>query len=322
MALTDEQKLDAYRKMALIRRFEEKCAELYSAGDIGGFLHLYIGQEAVAMATHYAMNEDDNIITAYRDHGVALASGLPPKEVMAEMFGKTTGTSHGMGGSMHLADKEKRFWGGWAIVGGHLPLAAGLALADQYNGDDRVTVALMGDGSTNIGYFHEALNLSGVWKLPVVWIVENNQYGMGTAVTRASAVGDIAKKAEAYGMPCCIQVDGSDLLATYEMVQEGLTYAREGNGPFFIEIITYRYRGHSMGDPERYRPSEEVERKKEEADPITKWGHHLIDEGLATQEDLEAMFEEAEQEVEAAVEFARESPFPEYEDLFKNVYVE
>jgi pyruvate dehydrogenase E1 component alpha subunit len=268
------------------------------------------------------MNEDDNIITAYRDHGVALASGLPAKNIMAEMMGKSTGVSKGMGGSMHLADKDKRFWGGWAIVGGHLPLAAGLALADQYNGDDRATVALMGDGSTNIGYFHEALNLSGVWKLPVVWIVENNQYGMGTAVTRASAVGDIAKKAEAYGMPCCLQVDGSDLLATYEMVQEGLTYAREGNGPYFLEIITYRYRGHSMGDPERYRPSDEVEKKKEEGDPITKWGHHLIDEELATQEDLEAMFAEAEQEVEEAVAFGHESEPLAYDELADMVYVD
>ncbi len=319
MALTKKQKLDAYRTMTLIRRFEEKCAELYAAGDIGGFLHLYIGQEAVAMGVRYALRDDDNLITAYRDHGVAIASGLPTNNLMAEMLGKTTGVSKGKGGSMHLADKEKRFWGGYAIVGGHLPLAAGLALADQYNGDDRVTVAMMGDGSTNIGYFHEALNLSAVWKLPVVWMVENNQYGMGTAVTRASAVSDIAKKAEAYGMPCCIQVDGMDLDAVYETVSEGVEYARKGNGPFFVEAITYRYRGHSMGDPERYRNAHEVEEMKEE-DPIENWGKVLLKEELATQADLDRADESAMAEVEAAIEFARQSPFPQQEDLFTDVY--
>ncbi len=319
MSLTDQQKLQAYRTMMLIRRFEEKCAELYAAGDIGGFLHLYIGQEAIAVGARYAMREDDNVITAYRDHGIALAWGLPTQRVMAEMLGKITGVSKGKGGSMHLADKERRFWGGWAIVGGHLPLAAGIALADQYSGADRVTVALMGDGATNIGYFHEALNLAAVWKLPVVWVVENNQYGMGTAVTRASAVADIAKKAEAYGMPCCIQVDGMDLLAFYETLKEGIEYARAGNGSFFIEAITYRYRGHSMGDPERYRPVHEVEQKKAD-DPITRWGRYLIEEGLATTDDLQRMADEAEQEVLDAVEFARNSPFPAPEELYSDVY--
>ncbi len=321
MSISDEQKLDAYRTMMVIRRLEEKSAELYSAGDIGGFLHLYIGQEAVAVACEWARRPDDNIITAYRDHGVALAAGIPAKQVMAELLGKETGTSKGKGGSMHLADKAKRFWGGYAIVGGHLPLAAGIALADQYRGDDRVTLAMMGDGATNIGYFHESLNLAAVWKLPVVWIIENNQYGMGTAVTRASAVSDLAKKAEAYGMPCCEQVDGMDLMATYEMLKEGVEYAREGNGSFLVEVNTYRYRGHSMGDPERYRPSEEVE-EREQRDPITMWGEHLIGEGLASEEDLAAMRDEAETIVEEAVEFAKESPDPAPEELFTDVYVE
>ena len=320
--LTKEQKLDAYYKMALIRRFEEKSAELYSMGDIGGFLHLYIGQEAVALAARNALQEGDNIITAYRDHGVALAMDLPAKNVMAEMLGKVTGVSKGKGGSMHLASKEKGFWGGWAIVGGHLPLAAGIALADQYKDNGAVTMALMGDGSTNIGYFHESLNLSGVWDLPIVWVIENNQYGMGTAVNRASAVADLATKAEAYGMPCCIQVDGSDLLATYDIMMEGIEHARSGNGPYLIEVITYRYRGHSMGDPERYRSGEEVQEKQEVGDPIEKWGKHLVEEDLASEDDLEEMRQKAEQEVEEAVEFARESDLPEYDALFENVYVD
>jgi pyruvate dehydrogenase E1 component alpha subunit len=321
MALTPEQKLEAYSRMMVIRRFEEKCAELYAAGDIGGFLHLYIGQEALALAARYAMRDDDNLITAYRDHGVAIAKGLPTDRLMAEMLGKATGASKGKGGSMHLADREKRFWGGWAIVGGHLPLAAGLALADQYSGSDRVTVAFMGDGSTNIGYFHESLNLAAVWKLPIVWVVENNKYGMGTAVTRASAVADIAKKAEAYGMPCCIQVDGMDLMAVYDILSEGIEYARSGRGSFFIEANTYRYRGHSMGDPERYRPVHEVEEKKQD-DPISRWGQALIGEGLATLEDLEKMAADADREIAEAVAFAQNSPFPAPEELYTDIYAE
>ncbi|GAB4479695.1 MAG: pyruvate dehydrogenase (acetyl-transferring) E1 component subunit alpha [Anaerolineae bacterium] len=322
MSLTDQQKLDAYLNMMVIRRFEEKCAELYAAGDIGGFLHLYIGQEALAIAAQYALREDDNIITAYRDHGVALARGMDPKLVMAEMLGKSTGVSKGKGGSMHLADINKRMWGGYAVVGGHLPLAAGIALADQYTGSDRVTMALMGDGSTNIGYFHEALNMAGVWKLPVVWVIENNQYGMGTAVTRASAVADLARRAEAYGMPCCTQVDGMNLLELYETFTGAIEYARAGNGPFLIEAITYRFRGHSMGDPERYRPVHEVEAKKESDDPITRWGSYLVQNDLATMDDLDRMARQADEIVEEAVKFAKESPDPAPEELYTDVYVD
>lgn len=314
--------LDWYRQMVLIRRFEEKCAELYTTGDIGGFLHLYIGQEAIAVAAQSILREDDNVITAYRDHGIALARGLPTKNVMAEMLGKADGVSKGKGGSMHLADIDRRFWGGWAIVGGHLPLAAGIALADQYNGSDRITMALMGDGATNIGYFHEALNMAAVWKLPVIWVVENNQYGMGTEVTRASAVSDIVKKAEAYGMPCCQQVlEGADIFEIREQLEIAESYVREGEGSYMMEILTYRFRGHSMGDPERYRPPEEVEKKKAEADPIIRLGNHLLENDIATQEELDELTESAEQEVQEAVEFAQESPFPEQEELYTDVYV-
>jgi pyruvate dehydrogenase E1 component alpha subunit len=319
MALTRDQSLEAYRLMKTIRRFEEKCAEHYAAGDIGGFLHLYIGQEAIAAAARFALREDDNLITAYRDHGVAIAKGLPIDRIMAEMFGKSTGVCGGKGGSMHLADKSKRFWGGWAIVGGHLPLASGIALADQYNGDDRVTLALMGDGSTNIGYFHESLNLSGVWKLPIIWAVENNQYGMGTSVGRASAVEDITQKAMAYGMPTST-VDGMDVIAIYDVLKDAIKHVRSKKGPYFVVIDTYRYRGHSMGDPERYRTPEEVEREKAN-DPIERWAQHLISEKIATDKKLAEFDQAAEEAVMGAIAFAQSSPFPTPEELYANVVV-
>lgn len=322
MDLTSKQKLDAYREMLTIRRFEEKCAELYATGDIGGFLHLYIGQEAIAVAATLALKEDDNLITAYRDHGVALARGLDPKLVMAEMLGKSTGVSKGKGGSMHLADVDKRFWGGYAVVGGHLPLATGLAFADQYRGDDRVTMALMGDGSTNIGYFHEAMNISGVWKLPVIWVIENNQYGMGTAVNRASAVSDLIKKAEAYGMPCCQQMDGMDLLELIKKFKEARDHVGSGKGPVLLEAVTYRFRGHSMGDPERYRPVEEVDERKKTDDPITRWGLHLVNHDLATTDELGLIDEEVNDLIADAVTFAKESPNPAPEELYTDVYVD
>ncbi len=317
MALTKDQSLEAYGLMKLIRRFEEKCAEHYSAGDIGGFLHLYIGQEAIAAAARFALRADDNVITAYRDHGVALSKGLAPERVMAEMFGKTTGVCGGKGGSMHLADKEKRFWGGWAIVGGHLPLATGLALADQYSGADRITLCLMGDGSTNIGYFHESLNLAGVWDLPLIWAVENNQYGMGTAVGRASAVEDLTQKAVAYGM-LSATCDGMDVTAVYDALVKAAKHVRSGKGPYFLVIDTYRYRGHSMGDPERYRSPEEVEHEKMN-DPIERWARHLLEEKIAKQDKLDALNKEAEDTVAAAIEFAQSSPFPAPEELYHHV---
>jgi pyruvate dehydrogenase E1 component alpha subunit len=322
MALTKEQKLEAFRTMNLIRRFEERSAELYSAGEIGGFLHLYIGQEAVAVAASYAIREDDNIITAYRDHGVALARGLPSKNIMAELLGRRDGVSKGKGGSMHLADKGRRFWGGYAIVGGHLPLAAGIALADKYRDEDRITLCLMGDGATNIGYFHEALNLSAVWRLPVFWVIENNQYGMGTAVKRASAVVPLAKKAEAFGMPCCHQANGMDLIEMVERMEEGVEYVRSGEGPYVLEAITYRYKGHSMGDPERYRPSDEVKEVMEEEDAIENLSKHLLEEDLAVEEELDQLRQSAYDEVDESVEFAKKSPLPEPEELYENVYVE
>jgi pyruvate dehydrogenase E1 component alpha subunit len=306
--------------MVLIRRFEQRCAELYQQGKIGGFLHLYIGQEAVAVGTIAAKQQGDHVITAYRDHGHALAVGLDVGPVLAEMLGKATGVSKGKGGSMHLADVDRRFWGGYAIVGGHLPLAAGIALAEQYKETDNAVLCYFGDGSTNIGYFHEALNLSGVWQLPVVWIAENNQYGMGTAVSRASAVPRMIDKAAAYGMKGQI-VDGMNVLEVYEATLAAFKAVRAGKGPQFLEMITYRYEGHSMGDPLRYRTKEEVEKWRED-DPIGILERHLLSGNLASNEELESIDKSVESTIEEAVQFAEESPLPAAEELFTDIYVE
>jgi pyruvate dehydrogenase E1 component alpha subunit len=312
--------LDWYYQMVLIRRFEQRSAELYQQGKIGGFLHLYIGQEAVAVGSIGARKEGDHVITAYRDHGHALAVGTEAKYVMAEMLGKATGVSGGKGGSMHLVNVEQRFWGGYAVVGGHLPLATGIALAEQYKGTDNAVLCYFGDGSTNIGYFHEALNLAGVWNLPVVWIVENNQYGMGTAVRRASAVTSMVEKAAAYGMKG-VHVDGMNVMEVYDATSAALQAVRKGEGPQFLEMITYRYEGHSMGDPLRYRTKDEVEKWRED-DPIGILERHLLNEKLATEKELEGVDDAIEEKLETAVQFAEESPLPDPEALFTNIYVE
>ena len=312
--------LDLYRQMVLIRRVEERAAELYQQGKIGGFLHLYIGQEAVSTGLVAARKPQDRMITAYRDHGLALNVGITAEKVMAELLGKSTGVSKGKGGSMHMADVDLNFWGGHAIVGAHLPIASGLALGDQYQGTDGVTICMFGDGATNIGFFHEALNLSKVWNLPVLWVCENNQYGMGTAVERASAVSEIRQKAEGYGIPN-ERVNGMDVLEVQESAGKALEKVRSGDGPYFLEIITYRYRGHSMGDPERYREAEEVQRWREE-DPIGIYHSHLVEEKVVSEEELETLIEQVEAEVEAAVQFAESSPDPEPEELFADIYAD
>ncbi|RMF48686.1 MAG: pyruvate dehydrogenase (acetyl-transferring) E1 component subunit alpha, partial [Anaerolineae bacterium] len=300
--------LDLYHQMVLIRRVEERAAELYQQGKIGGFLHLYIGQEAVSTGLVAARQPQDRVITAYRDHGLALNVGIPATAVLAELLGKATGTSKGKGGSMHMADVERNFWGGHAIVGAHLPIAAGMALADQYTGSDGVTICMFGDGATNIGFFHEGVNLSKVWNLPVLWVCENNRYGMGTAVPRASAVSEIRQKAEGYGIPNA-QADGMNVLSVYEAAREALEHVRAGNGPFLLEVLTYRFRGHSMGDPERYRDASEV-KKWQENDPIGVYRTHLTGEKIATEAELDAIEAQVEAEVAAAVQFAETSPEP------------
>jgi pyruvate dehydrogenase E1 component alpha subunit len=312
--------LEWYRQMVLIRRFEQRCAELYQQGKIGGFLHLYIGQEAVAVGSIGARQEGDHVITAYRDHGHALAVGSDTGQVMAELLGKATGVSKGKGGSMHLADYDRQYWGGYAVVGGHLTLATGIALAEQYRKTDNAVLCYFGDGSSNIGYFHESLNLAGVWQLPVLWIAENNQYGMGTAVSRASAVPQMIDKARAYGMKGK-QVDGMNVVEVNEATQAALKAIRDGEGPQFLEMITYRFEGHSMGDPLRYRTKDEVEKWRSD-DPIGILEHHLLEEETATREELDEIDQAVEQEVEEAVRFAEESPLPAAEELFTNIYVE
>lgn len=312
--------LDLYHQMVLIRRVEERAAELYQQGKIGGFLHLYIGQEAVSTGLISARKPQDRLITAYRDHGVAINAGISAKEVMAELLGKATGISKGKGGSMHMADVKKNYWGGHAVVGAHLPIAAGLALGDQYRATDGVTICMFGDGATNIGFFHEAVNLSKVWNLPVLWVTENNKYGMGTTVERASAVSEIRQKAEGYGIPNA-RVDGMNVIEVRQAAEEHLKYVRSGNGPFFLEAITYRYRGHSMGDPERYRQKDEIAKWQEE-DPIGIYRAHLLKEKIATAEELDEIEGQVEAETQEAVEFAESSPEPAPEELFTNIYAD
>ena len=311
--------LDLYQQMVVIRRLEERSAELYQQGKIGGFLHLYIGQEAVSTGLVAARQPVDRFITAYRDHGLAINVGIPARVVMAELLGKVTGTSKGKGGSMHLADVDKNFYGGHAIVGAHLPIATGLALGDKYQKNPRVTVCMFGDGASNIGFFHEALNMSKVWHLPVLWVVENNQYGMGTTIERASAVSEMIQKAAGYGMPSA-RVDGMDLMAVYEKTKEMLEAIRSGGGPMFLEIMTYRFRGHSMGDPERYRKAEEVH-KWQENDPIGVYRRYLLDKGIAVEEELNHQDDQASVMVEEAIQFAENSPEPDAEELYKDIYV-
>jgi pyruvate dehydrogenase E1 component alpha subunit len=315
-----EKLLQMYREMVLIRRLEERGADLYQAGKIGGFMHLYIGQEAVSTGLITAREPRDRVITAYRDHGVALNCGVSANEVMAELLGKVTGTSKGKGGSMHMADTSKNFWGGHAIVGGHLPIASGFAIGDQYAGNDNVTICMFGDGATNIGYFHEALNLSKTWGLRVLWVCENNQYGMGTAVNRASAVDEIRRKAEGYGMKNS-EVDGMDVMKVYDAAKEALTFVRNESQPYLLEIDTYRFRGHSMGDPERYRKAEEV-KKWQENDPIGIFNKQLLEKKVATAKVLDEIEARAEAEVVKAVEFAEASPEPAMAELFTDIYAD
>ncbi len=312
--------LDLYRQMIIIRKLEEKAAELYQSGKVGGFLHLYIGEEAVSTGIFAARQEKDHVITAYRDHGVAINSGIPTKNIVAELMGKITGISKGRGGSMHMADISRNFYGGHAVVGVHIPIAAGLALADKMEKRDSVTICMFGEGATNIGFFHEGVNLAMVWKLPVLWICENNQYGMGTSPERASAVSNIMQKACGYGMPA-YDVDGMDVLAVREMVAERLKEIREGSGPQFVEACTYRFKGHSMGDPERYRSKEEVERYIKNG-PIDRYKTFLMEKEDIPEETLNDINRNVEKEILEAVEFAENSPEPADEDLFQNVYVE
>ena len=317
--VTAAEATDWFKKMSLIRRFEERAEEAYGQGKIGGFLHLYIGEEAVAVGAMAALRPEDDVITHYRDHGYVLARGIEPKRVMAELYGKATGLSKGKGGSMHMADVKRHVWGGYAIVGGHIPLATGLALANQYRNLPRVVACFFGEGATNIGTFFAGLNLAAVWKLALVAIVENNRYGMGTAFERVSAVSDVYKKACAFDIPA-EQIDGNDVLAVRDAVRQMVERSRAGGGPQLIEAMTYRFRGHSVGDPQRYRTKEEVEEAKAR-DPITRWRRTVLTNGLATEAELQKIGDEVEAEVEEAVRFAEISPAPDPRELCNDVLV-
>jgi pyruvate dehydrogenase E1 component alpha subunit len=318
--LDKAQLIELLRKMMLMRRFEEKAAEMYARQKIAGFLHLYIGEEAVGTGAISALNDDDQIITHYRDHGHALARGVEPGRIMAELFGKDTGVSRGKGGSMHLFDAEKSFLGGYAIVGGHLPLACGVALANQRLRNGRIVLCIFGDGSVNQGMFHESLNLAGVWRLPIIFLCENNFYGMGTDIRRVSAVIEVYKRAEAYAIPA-EQVDGMDVLAMYEAVQRVAQDVRAGRGPAFLEAITFRFRGHSMADPELYREKEEVLRWRD-LDPITKFRKRLEADSVIDETAFASLQQQTEDVVNQAVNFAEESPKPPPEALYRDVYRE
>jgi len=311
--------LDLYRKMYLIRRFEESCGENYSKGFIRGFLHLYIGEEAIAAGSIAPLREDDFIVTHYRDHGHAIARGLETGPLMAELFGKKTGVSGGKGGSMHLFDASKNFMGGHAIVGAQIPLAAGFALASQYQNKDNITVVYFGDGATNQGTFHETMNLASVWKLPILFFLENNFYGMGTSVERIRTNGkSFGNLAESYSIPSTV-VDGMDVLAVKEVTEETIKKIRSGSGPAFIEATTFRFQGHSMADPAKYRAEKELDEWKKK-DPLINFYNHLIREGIATQTDIEKISKSAEKELDEAVKFATESPEPDLDDIKNDIY--
>ena len=305
-------------QMILIRRFEEKSAEAYTLGKIGGFCHLYIGQEAVAVGALSALRKDDYVLTSYRDHGHALALGTPPDEVMAELFGKAGGCSAGKGGSMHLFDADNHFLGGHAIVGGQIPLATGVAYATKYKGTDQVTLCFFGEAAVNQGAFHESLNMAQLWKLPCIYICENNQYGMGTALKRAMSLQDVSEKAAAYDMAAEF-VDGMDILAVRQAVSRAVERARKDYLPSLIEVRTYRFMGHSMSDPGNYRTRAEIE-KHQERDPIKLFTDSLTETKVIDKAGVEEIERRAREEVERAVKFADESPEPAPEELFTNIY--
>ncbi len=317
--LEKKQVADFYRQMLLIRRFEEQSGRLYMQGKIRGFLHLYIGEEAVAVGAISALRQDDYVVTHYRDHGHALAKGMDPRVIMAELCGKVTGSSRGKGGSMHLFDVSRRFMGGYAIVGGQLPLAVGLAFACKYKREDSIVMCFFGDGAVNQGEFHESLNLASLWKLPVIFFLENNLYGMGTHVDRVHAAGrDIYLSADAYKIPA-IQIDGMNIMEVHETTTEAVNRVRSGGGPVFIEAMTYRFRGHSMADPMSYRDRAEVDEWRSR-DPISIFKDSMMAEGLITEEETARIDQEVDTVVQEAVEFALQSDDPPLESMFENVY--
>lgn len=316
-----DQLLGYYRDMLLIRRFEERAGQMYGMGLIGGFCHLYIGQEAVVVGMQAAIDERDAVVTSYRDHGHMLACGMEPAGVMAELTGRSGGYSKGKGGSMHMFSKEKNFYGGHGIVGAQVPIGTGLAFAAKYKKTGGVSLTYLGDGAVNQGQVNEAFNMAELWDLPVIYVIENNRYGMGTSVARASAAKDLYRLGEPYGMPG-EQVDGMDVMAVHAAGEKAVKHCRDGNGPYVLEMLTYRYRGHSMSDPAKYRTKEEVTEMREKHDPITSLSKVIVDGGHKTEEDLKAIDKEVRAIVVQAAEFAQESPEPDPSELYTDVLVE
>jgi len=320
-SVSAEELTKYYREMLLIRRFEEKAGQLYGMGLIGGFCHLYIGQEAVVVGLEAAAEEGDKRITSYRDHGHMLACGMDPGGVMAELTGREGGYSKGKGGSMHMFSKEKNFYGGNGIVGAQVPIGAGLAFADKYLGNDSVTFTYFGDGASNQGQVYEAFNMAALWELPVIFVIENNQYAMGTAQKRSTSTPDIYTRGEAFGIPG-EPVDGMDVLAVKAAGEKAVAHCRAGKGPYILEIKTYRYRGHSMSDPAKYRTREEVQKMREERDAIEHVRTLLLTGKHATEDDLKAIDKDIKDVVNKAADFAKESPEPALSELWTDIYAD
>lgn len=317
-----EQLREMLRDMLLYRRFEEQAEQAYAIGKIGGFCHLHIGQEGVALGCIKPLRDDDYVITAYREHTQALAKGISPRSAMAELFGRAAGVSGGRGGSMHLFSVERRFMGGHGIVGGQIPLAAGIGFGIKYKGGDQVCVCFMGDAAVNQGAFHEALNMAAIWKLPVIFVVENNDYGMGTKYSRVSAV-PVSERARGNGVPAS-RVNGQDVLATYRHIEQLAAEVREGGGPRYVDVVTYRFKGHSMSDPSTgvYRTKEEVDDRMRQQDPITVLKERMEDAGHLTEEEFHRLDGKVKEVAADAVEWADEQPFPDPETLYRHVYAE
>jgi pyruvate dehydrogenase E1 component alpha subunit len=316
--LSKEQEHAAYRDMLLIRRFEEKAGQMYGMGLIGGFCHLYIGQEAVVVGMQLALKPGDAVITGYRDHGHMLACGMDPKGVMAELTGRSHGYSRGKGGSMHMFSAEKGFYGGHGIVAAQVPLGTGLAFASKYRGNDNISLTYFGDGAANQGQVYESFNMAKLWKLPVVYIIENNQYAMGTSLARASATTDLSQRGAAHGIPG-ERVDGMDVRAVKAAADKSVKWCREGNGPIILEMLTYRYRGHSMSDPAKYRTREEVEKVRTEHDPIEQVRRRLIEKKWASEDELKKIDAKVREIVNEAAEFATNDPEPDPAELYTDI---
>ena len=319
--VSKDELLKFYREMLLIRRFEEKAGQLYGMGLIGGFCHLYIGQEAVVVGLEATTKEGDNRLTSYRDHGHMLACGMDPKGVMAELTGREGGYSKGKGGSMHMFSKEAHFYGGHGIVGAQVPIGAGLAFADKYKGNDNVTFTYFGDGASNQGQVYETFNMASLWKLPVIFVIENNHYAMGTSLERGSSTPELHTRGQAFGIPG-ESVDGMDVLAVKAAGEKAVAHCRAGNGPYILEMVTYRYRGHSMSDPAKYRSREEVQKMRAEHDAIDHIRQMLLQGKHASEDDLKAIDKEIKAVVNDSADFARESPEPALSELWTDIYAD